>query len=721
MSELKLRLQAGATPGADGSALDYIADTSGYLRGFQQTTAGERPTKYSRALAGKPGAGFDGGDWLQGPGQLGASYIGAGTSWSMLAVLRPRAAATAHGDYRDAAVVVDAGGYWGLFVQSTPSLTFYVFDGSGHAATVAFDAFGDLLVVSAKMTGGKVYLSVNGSAYADATTGAPSVLTGAPQIGRNHDSTQYFVGELGELWLNEGLPTDHEDQYQALQRQYSIERPPVYEDIRDRLSRELLAWRSEYGDAEVRVPLHLSLGVAPGSRFSVWHPYLPAPEDAASGPADHELWTGTVLRVGSQAGGSHRTLTLRGLRRYLRSFWYVPAGLTGDPYLGVGIPRLFGGQTWTFERDSPAWVEGQDGTLLELPSNAEAWDRRGQILDGPAENVLTNSSAALGLTDWTTANVTLDSTVRLFDRSVTPQSWKLGYSGGAATLSRVVAKGANRYWCLSFYYQNLAAAGVDWSVVRSSDGKAWDDATAAWVAAPHVNFVADSEDWVRALPKRIDTGSTSAENLTITIRNAAASDAWIGHVQFQASSWHGAVIHTRAVAVTRAADLITLSNDSGARVLNNAHGTVLFGFVPWWTSNKVVSGSTFTVFEVVYSGGNSWRCDYDGTTGALRLVSIAGGVTTTATVVTGVTEGVEVLGAVRWTGASGELGLSPYTLDVFADGVKGTAAVSAALPTEAASSDLTIGSGNSAYLWGRLTRIAFLPVCLTDDEIVGGD
>jgi hypothetical protein len=92
----------------------------------------------------------------------------------------------------------------------------------------------------------------------------------------------------------------------------------------------------------------------------------------------------------------------------------------------------------------------------------------------------------------------------------------------------------------------------------------------------------------------------------------------------------------------------------------------------------------------------------------------------TATKTASVTRGTPVTVAGRWTGTSAELGLASYTIDVFVDGVQGTSAASAALPTQAASSTVYKGTDGTNHLNGRLLALTITPTVLTATEIAGG-
>jgi hypothetical protein len=267
-----------------------------------------------------------------------------------------------------------------------------------------------------------------------------------------------------------------------------------------------------------------------------------------------------------------------------------------------------------------------------------------------------------------------------------------GKADQSITPAAVIALASAANFVVSFDY---TLAGTTWSLQRSSDSKWWNDTTPAWQVgactnaanAAASNGAANRYGYYRSASTSV-TGAATNYTLKI-ITPAAASDAavnWIGHVQLE--QWLNVVslnpenaghatsrIVTGGSAAMRMSDSVALIG-SGYRSL--AHGTAYFLFRPLWNDTDGMSArqpfflldlNTLTstlVVSLYYDavGGGVWRfADPGGATCSLAY---------TASRV--YAHAWNVL-ACRWTGSDGELNLTPYTRDIFVNGVKGVSGV----------------------------------------------
>lgn len=720
MAEKKLHLDASACVGTDGSAISSFVDTSGYVRNFTQS-GGSRPALYLRALAGRPGVLFDGSDdSMTGQGVL-SQYFGA-SAFSVLCVFKPLAVDTNSATiYSNDAIWTVSNGYAGMYLRSAPDLYAYVSDSGGDKSTSKSISKSDVVVASMYLSGGTLYLSVNGGSYGSVSSGPPNVMTGVPQIGVSHSGGYYFRGYLGELVIYDAVPSDLATLYSDLRNKYAITRPANLGDARERLSLEARRWRAERAEVSVTAPAAAALGLAPGTAVSMAHSLIPSPHGVATAK-DWARFEGTLTRVEPSPETDTMRLILRDRRRYLCSVWYVPAGLLSAPSLGIGVARLGTGQAWAHTRSTPAWVEEYDGHVVEVPVGFEGFDRGGQLSEGTGTPLLLNSAFAEGATSWTCVNAAVDTAVRFAEPAVSPQTMKLTYSGGVATITQAVASVTARYLYLACdHMEDGLGAATDWRLQRSTDSKYYDASDGTWKVADTVNFFTTrTGSFTRDYSGLIDKGSTTSETLTLRLRNGTSGSSWIGWVDFTAGRWPGSRILTRAAADARAATSQTIANNSSlTRSWPNAHGTIIAVVDPWWTSSEIDT-ATMVVAYAYHDASNYWLLQYAGASGAWQFVCRAAGSSVTATKTASVTRGTRVTVAGRWTGTSGELGLAPYTIDVFVDGVQGTSATAAALPTETSPSSVYVGTDTTNHLNGRLCAWTITPTVLTATEIAGG-
>lgn len=725
---LQLDLDAAAYTGADGDTIGAsigtgFPDVSGWGREFRQSTSGARPTFRRSICNGLPGVLFDGtDDYMVGQGTL-SQYYGA-AAFAVLCVFAPRSfVAATTPPYNTAGVFTDSGGYTGLFCDITPRCQGYIFDGADQGPSPQTIRLNQVVVASFYLSGGTCYLSVNGSSYNTDASGAPSVLTGVPRIGANHSGSKFFGGAIARLRIWNAVPADLADQYAELLTRYGVQKYAGLEEARDRGSRELRAYRRPVAMVSVRVPYSIGLGLLPGDLVSLAHPVLPAADGAGAGAKVWERWWCRVVAAAVSPAG-YVDLTLRDVRSSLLSLWWVPHSPVSGLVQQQGVARILSGQTWTFARASAAWcADPADGRLLEASVDQEAIDAGGCLAEGASTNMLLNCAAADGTTtSWTgLVGCTASTSYSACDPGISRHSFALAFSPGTpAEQTQAVVSGGAQYWCLSAYHIDTASGALDWRLQRSVDSKYYNATTNTWDASSAtVNFFATATTMTRHFSRMIDAGA-AAGTLTLRLRNGVAGTVYVGHVQLEAARHPSSPIVTRATTVTRAAGQILVTNNSAARVWNGGRGTVRVTLDPYWTSSEIGS-QAFTLLWISYDGSNNVRVWYDGSAGAWKFTRTAAGSATTASVVAAVTRGTPVEIVAEWIGSDGELDLAQYTQRIYADGVAGTDAVAAADPTQVASCNLEVGSGNSAYAWGKIRRLLITPLVLTTEQIARAD
>jgi hypothetical protein len=223
------------------------------------------------------------------------------------------------------------------------------------------------------------------------------------------------------------------------------------------------------------------------------------------------------------------------------------------------------------------------------------------------------------------------------------------------------------------------------------------------------------------------TGSTSSTRLvatfdagaspgTLTVRVVAGSDAaWVQHVQLENLPWASSRIVTGDDPATRAADRLAVSNDSSARCLNVDHGTARLVWAPLFDSDAV-PGYTMRLLYLAFDPSNILTVVFDGTAEAFYFTRTVGGALTATSVAASFSRGDEVAVVARWTGERGELGLDPFTADVFVNGTKGSSVAASGPLSEGASATVELGSGASAWAEGAIRTVLLTPQVLTDGE-----
>lgn len=426
-------------------------------------------------------------------------------------------------------------------------------------------------------------------------------------------------------------------------------------------------------------------------------------------------------------------------RSFLATFY--EGGHTDKPAnsFGDGVPRFDVGNLRTFKRDSKTWVESNDGYVDELGDDIEKYDRLGLLMENYSENRVQRSSFKSGTTGVTLLNaggggqgtVAVDTTALKFRSTVTPNSIKitalnppqasdLGFRVQTDTIT------AGTSCSYSIDYLNDTGGTLEVQLLRVADTMYYNPTIPGWQALAYSITLPSSTTWARYMLEKIDIGGAdSAVRLFAVQLNGSTANSQIdhvAHVQWEPIAWVTSRILTDGATVSRAIESLKISNNAGKRAWHGQHGTAYTKFFAEFSAGTMNARGGFpNWYTLNHDAGNYWKFLYDGSNGSLaRLeVKVAGTVyaawcpftptpwSTTGTWLT-----------IRWTGTQGELGLRPFTLDVFVNGVKGTSVILPALPTEAATSDLYIGGNDVDWAAnGAMRYIWFTPRVHSDTEI----
>jgi hypothetical protein len=435
------------------------------------------------------------------------------------------------------------------------------------------------------------------------------------------------------------------------------------------------------------------------------------------------------------------TMWLRDLREGigLRTFWDAARTTQATSYYSQGVPRLMNGGTRTFSRNCVANVEDSGSAaagarrVVQLTTHVEALDAKGLRIFPAATNLILNSAFAEQLTGWTTASsgggsVSAVSGVGLFDTEITDYACRLltaASVGNASTVWQTITANSTTNWILSIEHKETASSSDKprYRVKRLSDNLYWRNTTqtfAAYDATLSENLMDVSLTYVRYESNPIPM--TNGVQYLIEIERKTTGSAlatYVAHVQLETGKHPtGWIVTPSTGALSTVADNLLITQPSLAKFIYPvSSGTLFFDVETAWTPST--SAGHHVAFHVYYDASNEAMIWWDNGNARWSFHRMAGGVSTEATKTHSPVPGTRYRIAVRWTGAEGELGLAPYTQDIFVDGVKGTSITAAAAPTPTASSTVYIGqtSSGTSLLAGYLSNMIMTPLVLTDEEI----
>jgi len=104
--------------------------------------------------------------------------------------------------YDNQAAFAEAGGYWGLYFKSVPTLHGFNYDGTDDKTTQAITV-GAFMVVMYRHEAGNLYTSINGGAEVSVASGNTADLTGGFRLHRSYEAgARIFDGDTGRLRLH---------------------------------------------------------------------------------------------------------------------------------------------------------------------------------------------------------------------------------------------------------------------------------------------------------------------------------------------------------------------------------------------------------------------------------------------------------------------------------------------------------------------------------------
>lgn len=706
----------------DGDVVAAIPDKSDWQRWALQPTVGNRGTYWSKAVSGRPGVLLDGaGQNYELGGAL--SYYQSASAFSILCACKVFPESNDGTTYTNDSIF-NFGGYLGLYTRvsgGSGTLYGYYFDTAGQEVSRTFVP-GDVLVIHFYKSGGSIYLSVNGGAYDSTPVGAIGSTTVSSVFGVDHILVHYMRMFFCEFKMEDAVPSDIANQYLAMQRKYQKITSSVYLNAQDVGSRIIRARRCSKTKTGIDIPLWYGADLIQGSRVWIQHKDLPHSAGSGAKTIPWDLFRAVVLRKTLNLNNNLVNIMIRDSIRV--SFWFVPSGVI-DPNLGRGVCLLLSGQTITHTRASTVIVAYPNGNKVELPVDAPGFDANGLLCESASTNLIVNPIFASGTTGWTlggAGTASLDTTDLDFDGSLSKNSLKMIADNplvSGKTASQTVAVLANETVTVSLIRKDGVAA-YKVLIQRSVDNWYWTGT--AWQSGSAYITLTLSTTRARVMLDPIPVGGSNTNLLVqVSAVTTAAQQNYLYHLQVEKKNWASSPIigYSTTLTNSRAATSYLITNNSSAPAFCPLHGTGQIGIKFNFNSSQV-SGKTFGIFRIPHDGSNEWKLEYNGTTGQFVLTMISAGNTVTATVTQAIVRGTEVLLAWRWIGTEGELGLSPFRVDIFANGVIGTGAVNTALPTQAASCNIELGSASGNYLEGTITRLFLSPDVLTDARIETG-
>lgn len=400
-----------------------------------------------------------------------------------------------------------------------------------------------------------------------------------------------------------------------------------------------------------------------------------------------------------------------------------------------GLLRISPGAIWTMTRSTSAEVQDATGRLVSVPSDVEALAARGQVIQGSRTNVLLNSGWGLGIdVNWTSlnegsngSNITEETNDGMWTTDLSARCLKIqaGNPIHVADLShRADAVTALLGIHPVVVYHKDSGGALSIAAQRSIDSKWYRASDQTWQAALTWNALTQRADWERDVVL-MDLGAAST-NLTLYLgiptTGAAGQYNLVAQAQVEVDGagscpFATSPIFTLGSTVTRAADDLKISNDAGKRVLNASQFTIEFEAETFWDPANITGGGAGRTLCLAYhDANNNLTIRWD--KGALewQATMLTDGVSTVAKASHSPSAGQRDTITVRFIGANGELGLAPFTLAIFVNGVMGATTAIAPGPMTEASTSYIQFAGFDGYIRQRFSS----PQVLTDVEISRG-
>jgi hypothetical protein len=493
--------------------------------------------------------------------------------------------------------------------------------------------------------------------------------------------------------------------------------------------------------------------------FGVEHSDVPTPDGLgyrlSKGARGHFSLQAIECDLNHPSGeGLFPVLEAADLRPYVVHLWDLGHAKNAGP-LQDGAALLDGGQARTFERKSVVHIQDpSDGRVVAVQYDNEAITAHGRLIEGESKNYLPCSSfrdGAAGYTDSNDANVSKttvqysdwDPTV-LFDPLVTRYYTLFEILNNSANGSRKWPTSdpipANTDLALSIDFRYDVADGVDspggWALQRLVDGMWWNNGAQLWqfgFVGNRLGVTIPANGLRRSqfvIPGAGQPGTAVDLHIGMLAGETVGSRMRVFHAQLEAGTtagptdgrtWASSRIVTGAATFARPTAALAYRNDIGNRIWPAAGGTLSCKVVTSWSS-AVRSGVTNATVAFCYHDENNYAwVGYQLASGQWLFLLRVAGTNYVAQKAAAVTTGVKVAVAARWTSSAAELGLSPHTVSLFVDGVKGIDSVANGRLAEAETSTLCLGhiglGPPSNHLDGAYSELEITPYVLSDIEI----
>ena len=519
--------------------------------------------------------------------------------------------------------------------------------------------------------------------------------------------------------------------------------PALAPQARDIASRRVFDLGANKALVSLSIPLETGKLVDVMDDLPVVH--WAGPHDSAAGWQQNHVWEARLTKVygiSIDPNDSSVSVQLRDRRPALCLMQDTAWSLKSSSAEALGIARIDKGCTRTHTRTGDAFVLAPGSlTITKVLENEEMYGSVGQMHQrGAVNNEVIQSGFKNGAADtytgWTKSVsgtnpfiIDYDEVAPIWEpistgvvRSVLISAGNpLGAGPTQLASTATASMAANTKLRFSGWHYDFGSNPAWWNLTRNIDNLGWHDATSTWATAGGFWNVTPLSDlaWGRVISKEIDVGA-GATTLTLKVGGGTAAEGTVagqqnlwGHVQLEretvapttAGTWVGGEILTEAALVTRNASKLTISNNTAARCWNAAQGAFVCEVIPQWSTAEL-GNKNATIAWIDFGASNWVWYGYDGVNDRFFAEIRAGGTTYRAFKSTTLVAGqVYVFGA-RHTGSNGELDLTPFTLSVFIDTVKGTDVVMAAAVTETATSDLEIGSKAALEHFNGVVRLA---------------
>ena len=505
---------------------------------------------------------------------------------------------------------------------------------------------------------------------------------------------QEIPSQNGNLWIKS---LDPPDSYYP----NGIATDQQIKPWRDVFSRELRRRRFPEEIYTMSVPLeYLALEILDDLNIS--HDSLPRAESLLTDIDDHYLmdkWRSMYVACTAQRinlNSMEMELDFINLEPFICYAWstdILPYAVTSDY---DGLAQIDQCATWNVERASSAWAEQADGLIATLASGVARIGANGFLPCEGSDNPIQNSTFYYDsggppyFPGWTpSANFSgsADTGNPLFvDDETYPNAVQIlkSASGDSYLEQTVAVSSSDGHRMLQFWYHNeLTVKGVLSYQIYRAAGEYWNNSTPDWQGGSVWNPLGDGSIWTLAYSEPVST--PASENWTIrfgVVTGDTSSGAEVAQAQLNEGRYVLAPIPTIV------GDTYTTETDERYFEFDNNStenhricvpltcGTFRCRFTAINDYDRMSDGD---VLVIGYAQFDSTGDDYDlycyekqsGSNHRFALKRyLSGGLDATAYKDVQVAAGTSYEVAFRWI--TDELGLSAFTLSVFADGVKGT-------------------------------------------------